>query len=118
MEFPILLLIKRTETLRHCLCTLQVFGKLIWFRNILSFQLYFSSLGRNEKNTIHKECTLVCNFKEFTYVRVQGTNSNFGWGSIQEWGCIQADTVFQLEIDSKKPEICKATDCQNSVFLH
>ena len=35
-------------------------------------------------------------FKGFTCFKVQGTNLNFGWGSIQEWGCIQADTVFQF----------------------
>ena len=32
-------------------------------------------------------------FIGFTCFRAQGTNLNFGWGSIQEWGCIQADTV-------------------------
>ena len=35
------------------------------------------------------------NFKGFGYVRAKGTNLNFGWGSIQEWGCIQADMVFR-----------------------
>ena len=39
------------------------------------------------------------NFKGFTCVRVQGTNSNFGWGSIQEWGCIQVNTVY-VDMDS------------------
>ena len=32
-------------------------------------------------------------FKGFTCFRAQGTNLNFGWGFIQEWGYIQADTV-------------------------
>ena len=34
------------------------------------------------------------NSKEFAWVKAQGINLSFGWGSIQEWGCIQADTVF------------------------
>ena len=32
-------------------------------------------------------------FKEFASFKAQGTNLKFGWGSIQEWGCIQVDTV-------------------------
>ena len=36
------------------------------------------------------------NFKGFASVTAQGTNLNFGWGSIQEWGSIQADTVYVL----------------------
>ena len=33
------------------------------------------------------------NFKGFACFRAKGKNLNFGWGSIQEWGCIQVDTV-------------------------
>ena len=33
------------------------------------------------------------NFEGFACFRAKGTNLNFGWGSIQEWGSIQADTV-------------------------
>ena len=33
------------------------------------------------------------NFKGFGYFRAKGKNLNVGWGSIQEWGCIQANTV-------------------------
>ena len=33
------------------------------------------------------------NFKGFAQAKAQGTDLNFGWGSIQEWGCIQVDTV-------------------------
>ena len=33
------------------------------------------------------------NFKVFACVRAKETNLNLGWGSIQEWGCILANTV-------------------------
>ena len=36
------------------------------------------------------------NFKGFDCVVAKGTNLNLGWGSIQEWGCIQGNTVFGL----------------------
>ena len=32
-------------------------------------------------------------FKGFAFVMAKGTNLNFLWGSIQEWGCMQANTV-------------------------
>ena len=28
------------------------------------------------------------NFKQFAFFKAKGENFNFGWGSIQEWGCI------------------------------
>ena len=37
------------------------------------------------------------NFKGFVGVRAKGTNLNFGWGSIQKWGCIQANTVVGMK---------------------
>ena len=35
-------------------------------------------------------------FRGFGSFKSQWTNSHFGWGSIQEWGCIQADTVHKF----------------------
>ena len=45
------------------------------------------NIGRSNTN-MHNS-----NFKGFACVRAKGTNLNFGWGSIQERGCIQASTV-------------------------
>ena len=35
-------------------------------------------------------------FKGFDWFKAQGHNSNFGWGSIQEWGCIQAEFLSKI----------------------
>ena len=40
-------------------------------------------------------------------VRAKGSILNFGWGFIQEWGCVQVDTVYvmQMQIQLQNLEI-------------
>ena len=35
------------------------------------------------------------NYNRFAEAMAQGTDLKFGLGSIQEWGCIQVDTVIK-----------------------
>ena len=42
----------------------------------------------------------------------QGANLNFGWGSIQEWSCIQAYKVYSCFGSSR--EICRKEEKLNA----